>query len=258
MTRSYMSRSFALALWGLVAAMLGSCGGSSSCPPPVEPPPDPGLVTPASVGVTWMTSDTREGGAVDFVSGDDVAPLLGEGCLELTTTDSTGGGSSAAKVQLFTYAYASEGAPDAGTRLDEITRLGYWAFRDAGSTNPAAQTISLNIEVDFTGDGTSFTTLVFEPIYNLYQQPLVAGVWQYWDAFDGGNAIWWSSKDIPGVCAFSCFVTWDTILAANPDARILGGLGFNCGSGWAGDFRGLADGLTVGVNGTDLTYDFEP
>ena len=124
----------------------------------------------------------------------------------ITTTDSTSGGSGAAKAQLYHYTWASQGQADAGTRLDELTALGYWARRDGTSTNNAAQAVSLNVEVDYVGDGSSYTTLVFEPVYNTYQQAQADDAWQYWDAIDGGNAVWWSSRAIPGVCAGSCFV----------------------------------------------------
>jgi hypothetical protein len=82
--------------------------------------------------------------------------------------------------------------------------------------------------------------------------------WQTWDALNGGAAIWWSSKSIPGVCAFDCFVSWSSILAANPDATILGGVGFDVGSDWAGMFTGNADALKVGIAGNTTTYNFEP
>ncbi len=243
--------------FSLAAALLAACGSSSSSPSATVAV-DPGTVTTDSIDSTWLTNDTREGGTVEMITGGVTAPLFGDGCLQISTTDSTAGGSSAAKAQLFIYDYASQGQPDAGTRLDEITELGYWARRDSSSTNPAAQTVSLNIEVDYVGDGSSYTTLVFEPIYNAYQQAMAVDTWQYWNAFDAGNAIWWSSRAIPGVCAGGCFVTWSDILAANPDARIVWGLGFNCGSGWSGDFTGQIDGLNVGVNGVTQTYDFEP
>lgn len=239
-------------------AGLTACGSSSSDGGPVTPPGDSNIVRPADIGDTWLTNDTRDGGGVQIVSGAETAPFFGEGCLEITTTDSTSGGSGAAKAQLYHYTWASQGQADAGTRLDELTALGYWARRDGTSTNNAAQAVSLNVEVDYVGDGSSYTTLVFEPVYNTYQQAQADDAWQYWDAIDGGNAVWWSSRAIPGVCAGSCFVTWNDILTANPDARIVWGVGFNCGSGWSGDFRGLVDGLTVGVNGETRTFDFEP
>nr|WP_280923980.1 T9SS type A sorting domain-containing protein [Aridibaculum aurantiacum] len=78
-------------------------------------------------------------------------------------------------------------------------------------------------------------------------------MWQSWDAYDGGNARWWSSQNIPGVCRSSCFVTWNHILANNPDAVILGGVGVNQGSGNPGLISAVDN---FNFNGT--TYNFEP
>ena len=78
-----------------------------------------------------------------------------------------------------------------------------------------------------------------------------------WDAFNGGNAAWWSTKNIPGVCAFDCFVEWLDIVDANPDATILGGFGVNQGSGNP-DSTPAVDALTFGAAGDSVTYDFEP
>ena len=242
------------ALIGTIALLvLAACGSSSSSDPA---PFDPSTVNANQIGTNWLENDTRDGGTVEIVDASTVAPLFGTGVLKMTTTD-TMGGSSQAKAQLFNYYYASQQMPGEGTLLSQITELGYWCRRDSSSTNSAAQTIALNIEVDFVGDGSSYTTLVFEPVYNVYQQPMGVDSWQYWDAFDGGDAIWWSSKDIPGVCAFSCFVKWSDILAANPNARIVWGMGFSCGSGWAGDYCGYADGLAVGVDGETTVYNYE-
>ena len=109
------------------------------------------------------------------------------------------------------------------------------------------------------GDGSSYTTLVYEPVYQAAGAGAIqTDAWQYWDAFDSGNAVWWSTKDIPRGLRFNCFVSWDTILASNPDAKIVGLVGFNIGSGWTDEFSGNADALTVGVSGNGTTYDFEP
>jgi hypothetical protein len=206
-------------------------------------------VTQDNVGVDWFTADTRAGGAVTFVNGPATAPL-GDGSAMFTTTDSMGG-SSQAKAQLVNYGYI-------GTALADIDELSYSAYRSSSSTNSAAQTISLNIEVDYVGDGSSYTTLVFEPVY----QPggvgaMMTDTWQSWDAYAAGAAVWWSTKDIPGVCAFNCFVPWSTVLASNPSAKVVGFLGFNVGSGWVGDFSGNADALAVGISGDTTTYDLE-
>ncbi len=204
------------------------------------------VVSPSNTGTDWSTADTRPDGMVNFVSGPGTPPA-GCGSLGMSLSLPT------AKAQYFNYSYI-------GTRLEDITALNYWVYRSSASTNNPAQTISLNLEVDYNGDAPDgFTTLVYEPVY---QQgglgAMMTDTWQQWDAYNGGNAIWWSTRPIPGVCAFSCYVSWNDILAANPDAEILGGTGFNIGSGWAGTYRGFADALTIGVSGNNTVYNFEP
>lgn len=171
-----------------------------------------------------------------FVSGPSTPPL-GDGSLQLTTVD---GGQ---KVFLFNYDHVS-------TQLDDVDEIAYSTYRQAGNDQ---QVTSLNLQVDFNGPATGgFTTLVFEPVYNPDQGAVVNGVWQDWDAINGGAAIWWSTRDIPGVCAFTCYVSWEDILEANPDATILGGVGVNQGSGNPGLIANV-DAFTF----DDVTYDFE-
>ncbi len=203
------------------------------------------VVTSSDVGSSWSTADTSTGGAVSFVSGPGTA-LLGSGSLHITTD------SGNAKAQLMNYSYI-------GTKLADLTALSYSDYRASDSTTNAAQRIGLNIEVDYAGDGSSYTTLVYEPNYQSGGSgALVSDTWQSWDAIDAGAAVWWSTKDIPGVCAFNCFVSWSTILTNNPNAKISGELGFNAGSGWAGMADENADNLAVGVSGNTTVYDFEP
>jgi hypothetical protein len=116
---------------------------------------------------------------------------------------------------------------------------------------------ALNIQVDYNGpaDG-GFTTLVYEPVYNTDQGVVASNIWQNWDAYNGGNGIWWSSRAIPGVCAFNCFVAWSDILDANTNATILGGFGVNQGSGNPGLMTAV-DALTIGYGGDTTTYDFD-
>lgn len=187
----------------------------------------------------WMLYTRTIDSTGEFVPGPGVPPL-GNGSLDLATP---AGGD---KVWLFNYEYVD-------TSLSEIDAIGYSTYRTAGSLQQVA---SINIEVDYTGNG-DYTVLVFEPVYNTAQGPVVDGVWQTWDAYNDGNAIWWSSKDITGVCAFDCFVTWNLILASNPDAVILGGFGVNQGSGNPG-LQTAVDALALGVSGDTVTYDFEP
>lgn len=218
------------------------------------------VVRPADVAVgnapqpgkTWYPADTRSEGSSALAAGLGTPPL-GSGSLQMSTNcvlNSPGCG--LAKAQLFTYEYF-------GTRLLDISALSFKAYRSSSSTNSLAQTIGLNLEVDFLGNGASFTTLVYEPTYQSGGVgALQLDTWQSWNAIAGGSDIWWSTKPIPGVCDFSCYVTWGAILAANPNAKISGGLGFNIGSGWVGTFAGAADQLVVSVPGFSTTYDFEP
>jgi hypothetical protein len=207
------------------------------------------VVGPGDIGTSWSTNDTRSGGTVAIDAAHAAPSGLGASSLHFTTTDANG--SSNAKAQLFNYGYI--GAP-----LSSIDALGYWDYRSSASTNSAVQHVGLNVEVDYVGDGSSYTALVFEPVYQAGGAgALQDDTWQYWDALNGGAGVWWSTKDIPGVCAFNCFVSWSTILADNPNAKVKYGLGFNVGSGWTGQFSGAADGLTVGVSGNSTTYDFE-
>jgi len=212
------------------------------------PHPGTSVVTPANIGVDWFSPDLRGGGYVTFVEGPAVPPL-GTGSLEMGTT------SGSDKAQLFNYDYI-------GTPLAEIGDISYATYRDSSSTNSAVQYPAINLEVDYVGDGSSYTTLVWEPVYPYGASNLAVDTWQTWDTFapsqTGFGGGWWSSRDIPGVCAFNCFVDWQTILENNPNAKIKYGFGVNVGSGWVGAFTGAVDALSLTVNGEKTVYDFEP
>jgi hypothetical protein len=176
-----------------------------------------------------------------FVTGPGNPPL-GVGSFETTTPLATDKGT------LFNFDHV-------GTKLTDITAIGYSTYRDPASTATAGQLPSINIQVDANGAAPGgFTTLVFEPIYNPDQGAVQTGVWQTWNAFNG---IWWSTRDINGVCANTCYVSWHDIVAANPDATILGGFGVNQGTG-NGGLIAATDALKLGVGGTTWTYNFEP
>lgn len=185
---------------------------------------------------------TRNVGAGVFRDGP-ASPPGGTGSFETTTP------SGSDKVYMFNYDHI-------GTALSDIDGIGYWTYRAAGM---AQQVTSLNVEIDRNGgafETGDYAVLVFEPVYNTSQGTVSNDVWQAWDAYSGGDAIWWSSKAIPGVCAFSCYVTWDLIVAANPDAVILGGFGVNQGSGNQG-LAAATDMLSISASGDLITYDFE-
>jgi hypothetical protein len=187
---------------------------------------------------------TRNAGNGAFRTGP-ATPPAGIGSFETFTP------TGADKATLFNFDHI-------GTTLASIDQISYATYRTSGGS--PNQVPALNIQVDLDGNTATtgdFTTLVFEPVYNTGQGVIQDGVWQTWDAYSGGNAIWWSTRNIPGACASDCFVTWDTIVAANPNAIIVGGFGINQGSGNPA-LTAASDALTLGYSGECITYNFEP
>jgi len=174
-----------------------------------------------------------------FVTGP-ATPPLGCGSLQLTTTTGT------EKVFLFNFDHV-------GTKLSDINTISYSTYVTVGSFQQVA---ALNLQIDYNGPDVpgGFSTLVFEPVYNPVQGPVTNGIWQNWVAT--GSGIWWSTQPINGQCAGAiggCFKTWTEIVANNPDATILGGVGVNQGSG--------NPGLISSVDAfrfDETTYNFEP
>jgi Thrombospondin type 3 repeat len=174
---------------------------------------------------------------------DDAAAAIGDGSLHLNTA------TGSEKVFLFNYDHV-------GTALAGVDAISYATNRTAGSAN---QLPALNIQVDYNGDADGgFTTLVFEPVYNLAQQPVANGTWQTWTA--AGSGRWWSTRAINGQPAGAAAVnlrTWDQIVANNEDATILGGFGVNQGSG-NGGLDAAVDALSLTIGEDTTVYDFEP
>jgi hypothetical protein len=184
---------------------------------------------------------TRNAGTGLFTTGPG-SPPLGVGSITFGTP------TGADKVQLFNYDHI-------GTRLADVRSMSYYTYRTVGLDQ---QVTAINVEVDVNGAAAGgFTTLVFEPVYNTAQGAVVNGRWQPWDAYNGGNAIWWSSSPIPGALTRDDFVTWNSIVAANPNAIIVGGFGLNQGSGNPGLVSSV-DALHFDTPSSSITYDFEP
>jgi hypothetical protein len=189
----------------------------------------------------WVEYFRTAASEATFEDGPAVPPL-GTGSVELSTP------TSGDKVTVFNYDHV-------GTPLSAVDEIGYSTFRSSGSLQQVA---ALNIQVDANGTATAggFTTLVFEPVYNTGQGTVVDGTWQDWDAYAGGDAIWWSSNAIGAAPNRDTFVSWDTIVAANPDAVVVGGIGVNQGSGNAALVTNV-DALAFGHDGDTTVYDFE-
>jgi hypothetical protein len=196
-------------------------------------------VTPNNQPTLWPSTDTRAPGYFEFVPGPGTPPL-GSGSLHLVTPDST------AKVQLGNSDYA-------GTQLQNIDSMSYYTYRSSSSTGSAVQAPSYQLPVNTSA---GFTTLVFEPVYNTDQGPIVNDTWQRWDAFNGGNGVWWSTRSIPGFCAQTCYLPWSAIVALYPTATIQGEL-INQGSGNPG-IDANVDAYTFGASGNATTWNFDP
>ena len=240
------------------ALTLAACSESTSPVAPVSPSVATLAMAPGSNTEVIIQSDistqpintaplkpwtlfTRDSGSGVMVTGP-ATPPGGTGSFRMSTPLSN------YKATLFNFEHI-------GTPLSSINAIAYSTYRTAGELQQVA---ALNIAVDFNGPDVAggFATLVFEPVYNIDQPAVVSGVWQRWNAFSGGAATWWSSKDIPGVCAFTCYKTWNEIITANPNATILGGVGINQGGGNAG-LTSSVDNFTLGYGTNSVTYDFE-
>ena len=99
--------------------------------------------------------------------------------------------------------------------------------------------------------------------------PVADNVWQSWDAYRSGTAIWWSTRTItvggvPVICSPSdasplcvnkVYMPWSAIVAANPGATILS-YGVNQGTGSPGLIDNT-DALTIGTGSDRWVYNFE-
>jgi hypothetical protein len=167
----------------------------------------------------------------------------------------SGFGSSSLKISTVTgtdkaqYAHAVDGG---SVSLSEVGAIGYSTFRPEGSTANPNQLPAINLVIDFNGAAAGgFATLVYEPVYQSGGVAAIHnGEWQTWDA--NGDAIWWSTKVMPGVPnAFTSYVSLNDIMAANPDAVVQGYI-INQGTGNPNLTAGV-DAFTFG----DVTYNFE-
>jgi hypothetical protein len=217
------------------------------------------VVTADDLGSGWYPADTRAPGTGTFENGP-ATPPLGTGSFELSTPGPTG----TAKVQLFTDAYD-------GVALTDITHLSYATYRDPASTGFIAGVAALNLRVDTNNDGVPNSYFVYEPYQDQGNAAVQTGVWQNWDAISGGSAKWWVNNGTPTTCGQNNPCTWTNLLLTYPGATIQegincgpggvvtpcpGSLGVNQGSNNPGIISNV-DALSVGVNGSTTTYNFE-
>ncbi len=148
----------------------------------------------------WASQD----GHPEFVAGPTGA--TGNGSLKLSTV-------SEAKQNFYHAAN--------NIALQDVNGLGYKLNVTSGV--PASYQLSL---VGVTGT-KGWTTLVWEPVYNGGVNGPTAG---FVTKSNLENGIWWSSNAIDGAPNRDTFVSLSTIIAANPNAKVVA-YGVNVGSG---------------------------
>ncbi len=193
-------------------------------------------------------------GSATFVNGFGTPPL-GSGSLELTTGQYGDGAS-----RIYTDNFA-------GVPLASISAMGYSSITQQASYSGLH--IYLSLRVDYNNDGIEDDVIFFEPEYqNGYtgavptQPDAVTGVWQTWDALNGG---WWSNNDELGTGAAGANVLpLSAFIAAHPNAVITNAsapsLRLTAGFGaptWD-NFIGNVDNFYLTVTGgAAAVYDFE-
>ncbi len=196
-------------------------------------------------------------GTAEMVNGP-ATPPLGTGSAHLATAPGAGDGS------------AQIGSSDYdGVKLSQITSLSYSTYMTA---NNGQQFPYLVLCVSTTGGTTPDDFVEFEPPYQNptsgnpalpNQGPTMLNTWQRWNALEGG---WYSGLwAAPGAAVqpLSNYISlYPNATIANSSQCVsmgaAGGIGLQVGYGSPTDnFDGNVDAPTIGVSGTDTTYDFE-
>jgi uncharacterized repeat protein (TIGR01451 family) len=210
-----------------------------------------------TAGAKFFTyNDTGNGvGSASLVPGPTGQPI-GVGSMQLSD-DAT----SAYVLQLFDPTLAN-------LPLSQLTTLNYSSVRtSANPSNTITPYLQIALDYDGTDADTSFQSrLSFLPSFS-GAGPIAQNQWNTWNGLAGK---WYGNSAnpivgnvaVPQACPQSAPCTWAQVLAAYPNASIQGGA-FNGiflrdGSQSTSPQVGAVDGLSVGVNGVDTTYDFEP
>ncbi|WP_162054891.1 T9SS type A sorting domain-containing protein [Pontibacter pamirensis] len=200
-----------------------------------------------------------------FTTGE-AEPLLGNGSLEYTTLTGDLGN------------FRNESYHN--TLLSSLTNFSYSTYIQSRTNN--TDNIFVVLQIDRTGDGLKDDHLVFEPRWQTGswiagtglpdQGPTIEKTWQTWDML---NAIWWlGTPYVLNPEKGGIYLTLDSYISQYPDARIVnqvsgggfGGIRLNIGSPrfapfdeyWGTAFTGYIDAFTIGINGHNTIYNFEP
>jgi hypothetical protein len=233
------------------------------------------VVTPSNMNASGWTvgsfdnsfSPVNSGpyaGTAQIVEGPLVPPS-GTGSVELATNAGYGDGAEAVGTNNFN-----------GTSLGAITSLSYAALMASNgpTNNRQFPYIGLAISTDgnpITATSNNLDFVDFEPPYQSppdnnsslpNQGPTVLGVWQVWNAQEGG----WDDGTIGGnggsnVQPLSAFITaYPNAVIADPSAQFPGFDGFNLQVGFAEAdslYQGYVTDVTFGTAAGSTTYDFQ-
>lgn len=232
-----------------ILTVLWACGGHDANADTV-------VVSPENLQ-GWSFLTTSGDGSVEFVDGPDLPPM-GLGSVRLATGTH---GHLSAQIR---HAHFQ------GIGLGALTALSYWTY---GTRWDGQRLPYLVLNVDLNGDGVfkldEDDLLFFEPAFQTAttgnpalpdQEPVALATWQSWDALAGG---WWSLHGIADATPGPGVKSLQHYLAAAPNAAIVnaqtgeGGVRVVVGFGEEHDvFDGNVDAITIGVNGTAVTYNF--
>lgn len=183
-----------------------------------------------------VINQSAGGGGVGLVFGP-ATPPLGLGSLQMSVTG------AADHWSVYNYDHL-------GTRLADLTALGYSTYTDNTTTAPILQLEINPGNVTGTDAGVTYSTLSFEPY--LQTGGVTAHTWQQWNVLSG--VVW--GTHLTGA-PINSPLSWSNFLATYPNATIKGGVGVNVGSGWSA-MTGASDAITVGTAAQTTTYNFEP
>ena len=220
-------------------------------------------------GWTFYSTDSsgtlNTGSNVGEMVNGPATPPLGVGSAHFMTT--AGGGDGSEQLRNTDW----NGMP-----LASLTSLSYSTY---ATSIGGDQLPFLNLYVSTQGNGVFDDRLWFEPVYssagagngNPNPQPNISlNAWQTWNAFTG---MWYTDSGTPDANAFpgqpngpgDHAITLAEFIAAYPNATIVnpaagvGGIRLASGFSSAGDnYNTYVDKFTIGFNGVDTTYNFEP